>query len=57
MNRAAEPELQRAVEALGDELAAELRACEEVLKTEADLQRRRTAGNRYIELMNRRAAA
>ncbi|MGO4561027.1 hypothetical protein [Rhizobiales bacterium 3FA27D7] len=48
--------LQRAVEALGDDLAAELRQCEEILKFEADVAKRRVAGNRFIELTNRRAA-
>lgn len=56
MNQAAEPELQRAVEALGDELAAELRICVDVLKLEHDLDLRRVAENRFTELMNRRAA-
>ena len=49
--------LQRAVEALDDEHAGELRACEEILKTEADLDRRRAAANRYIELTNEKDAA
>lgn len=48
--------LQRAVEALGDEHAGELRACEEILKTEADVQRRRVAESRYVELKNRKVA-
>lgn len=48
--------LANAAMALGDKFAAELRACEEVLKTEADVAKRRAAGNRYLELTSRRAA-
>lgn len=43
-----------AVQCLGDRLASELRACEEILKTEADVARRRSAQARYIALTNPR---
>lgn len=42
--------ISNAVRALGDRHAEELRACEEVLKTEADVGKRRVAAARYIEL-------
>ena len=45
--------LTNAVAALGDRLAAELRICEQVLKTEADVALRRTAESRYAALKNR----
>lgn len=45
-----------AVAALDDEHASEIRACEEVLKTEHDVQKRRVAENRYLRLTERRAA-
>jgi hypothetical protein len=35
---------------LGDEYAQQITACIEILKTEADLQRRRVAENRYLRL-------
>ena len=44
--------LTNAVAALGDRLAVELRVCEQVLKTEADVAMRRTAQSRFVELKN-----
>lgn len=35
---------------LGDEFATQITACIEVLKTESDLDRRRVAQSRYLEL-------
>lgn len=47
-----------AVASLGDRHASEeIRICEEVLKFEADLYRRRIAESRFIELTKRRTAA
>lgn len=48
--------LSTAVEALGDRIAQELHACEEVLKTESDVQRRRVAQRRYLTLTERKVA-
>jgi hypothetical protein len=50
--------IQQAAAALDDEYARQPRACEEVLKTEADVQRRRVAANRYVALteQSKRAA-
>jgi hypothetical protein len=44
---------------LGDEYATQISACIEVLKTEADLAKRRVAQSRYLDLQahkERRAA-
>lgn len=43
---------------LGDEFATQINACIEVLKTESDLDRRRVAQNRYLDLQaqNERSA-
>lgn len=49
--------LSRAVMALGDKIAAELRACEEILKTEADIGRRRSAQARYMTLTDKQERA
>lgn len=46
-----------AAASLDDRHAAELRACEEILKTEADVAKRRAAGNRYLELTGKERAA
>lgn len=46
-----------AVADLGDEHAEQLHACVEVLKTEADLDRRRVAENRYLKLTKKDQAA
>lgn len=52
-----EPELHRAVECLGDEHAAELRICLDVLRLESDIGIRRVAEDRFKKLQDRRAAA
>lgn len=51
-----DPELHRAVECLGDEHAAELRICLDVLRLESDIGIRRVAEDRSKKLQDRRAA-
>lgn len=51
-----DPELHRAVECLGDEHAAELRICLDVLRLESDIGVRRVAEDRFKKIQNRRAA-
>ena len=51
-----DPELQRAVECLGDEHSAELHICLDVLRLESDIGIRRVAAKRFTEIQNRRAA-
>jgi hypothetical protein len=46
-----------AVAALGDDLAAEIAACVDVLKTESDVGKRRVAENRYLRLTEQRDRA
>lgn len=52
-----DPELHRAVECLGDEHAAELRICLDVLRLESDIGIRRVAEDRFKKLQDRREAA
>jgi hypothetical protein len=49
--------ISNAARALGDRYAAELRACEEVLKTESDVGKRRVAQARYLALTEQELAA
>lgn len=39
---------------LGDEFATQINACVEVLKTEADLVKRRVAQSRYLDLQDQK---
>jgi hypothetical protein len=55
--RPIEPDLQRAVECLGDEHAAELRICLDVLRLESDIGIRRVAEARFRKIQDRRDVA
>lgn len=53
MTRLPDPELALAVASLDDRHAAEATACIEILKMEADLDRRRVAQRRFLDLTDK----